>query len=131
MLPVNHPDMKKILAIFLFLFSTQTFSQTYTFTQSSGVYTNLSEGISAIDWEKVPIGFTFNFFRQNYDSLYVRSGGYVFFNELGFPKVVISAYDVPGNSLTSATISYELSGIAGSRIFKLEWKNALLNSNPG
>lgn len=121
--------MKKLLVTTVFLFSLQLFSQSYKFTQSSGTYTNLSSSTSVVDWQKIPIGFTFKFFNQNYDSLEVRTGGYIFF----FPaseKVCISAYDVGDVSKETTSTSYQLSGTAGNRILKLEWENMILNNNP-
>ncbi len=121
--------MKKLLLISAVLFSTHIFSQNYTFTQSTGTYANLSGSTSVVDWQKISTGFTFNFFNQNYDSLYVRTGGYIFFNDIASPKVVISAFDTPDNTSIPGAVSYQLAGIVGSQIFKLEWKNVILNSN--
>ena len=122
--------MKKLLLTAGILSSAHLFSQNYIFTQSSGTFTNLSGSTSVVDWQKIPLGFTFNFFNQNYDSLYVRAWGYIFFNEISSPKVVISSFETPQASQAPASISYQVSGTIGNRIFKLEWNNVILNNDP-
>jgi hypothetical protein len=127
---------------FLFYFTTalflDTYGQTYTFTKSSNTYSDLtgSISISANDyWDdpdyKVPVGFTFQLFNQNVDTLYFagNSGGILFGKDDASPTSLIPyGADLEDRGyiveVAASPISYKLEGSVGSRVLKVEWKNA-------
>jgi len=103
----------------------------YDFTYITGTYTNLSGSTSLNNgqlWDdpeyKIPIGFTFEFFDQSFDSLYVSD--FVWLD--GAKKYRIYAYDSDfidrGTGSSLSPISYLLTGSAGDQILKIEWNNA-------
>jgi len=122
-----------VLCLFvLFLFSSFALAQkSYKFVYSTGPYTNLSGATSLNNnqlWDdpeyKIPIGFTFEFFDQSFDSLYVSD--FVWLDAA--KKYQIYAYDSDfidkGSGSSLSPISYLLTGAPGSQILKIEWNNA-------
>jgi hypothetical protein len=74
---------------------------------------------------KIPIGFSFEYLGRNFDSICIETNGYLVFDEdrnyaltafLGFGDCV----DASGNH---AVLGYALSGTAGNRILKMQFKN--------
>jgi len=130
-----------LFLISLFTFQTLTIAQEYTLTVSNQSYTDLDDPISVnngLTWDEpefiVPIGFDFNFFDESIDSLFFLDDS-ALLNELGNDEIVAFAignlgmtdrgFDLnEGEPGSLSPISYQLSGSPGSRIFKLEWKNA-------
>jgi hypothetical protein len=116
-------------------------SNEYTFSKSTGSYQNLSGGVSVNNnqlWDDpeytIPIGFTFELSSYTLDSIYFGLGvGAVVSTEIDtnyeadfiiipFGADLIDRGDISG--ISQSPISYKVEGAAGSRIFKLEWKNA-------
>ena len=102
----------------------------YYFNYSTGPYANLIGSTSLNNgqlWDdpeyRIPIGFTFEFFDQAYDSIYISD--YVWFDQN--IKYWISAYDSDfidkGVTSSVSPISYLRSGTPGSQILKIEWNN--------
>lgn len=80
-----------------------------------------------------PIYFNFNFTinGQTYTALNIQAGGGINFPGLGTKELLI--YHTPfggyllkdkGTATSLSDISYEISGIAGQQILKIQWKNA-------
>ncbi|MBN2745273.1 MAG: T9SS type A sorting domain-containing protein [Bacteroidales bacterium] len=122
--------------------NTTKASTSYQFTKSTGTYADLT-GTTSVNnnqtWDDpefiVPIGFPFNLYGKNIDSVYFGIGTgaalsdyidlqtYEFdFLIVPFEADLIDRGENTGNSVSP--ISYKVEGSAGSRIFKLEWKNA-------
>ncbi len=113
----------------------------YTFTKTTGTYSNLTGTISINEgelWDDfegvISIGFDFDLFDTTIDSLFfgIGVGGLVstaidenFETDLlivPFEADLIDRGDLSGTSISP--ISYKLDGQVGNRILKLEWKNA-------
>lgn len=113
----------------------------YSFSQTTGTYTELTNPISINNgqvWDDlmatIPIGFSFKLYDVMLDSVYfgIGLGGLVTsaidqsfeadYAMLPFEVDLIDRGELSGISLSP--ISYQLEGIAGSRILKIEWKNA-------
>ncbi len=120
-------------------FLTTAIDTTYFFSQSSGVYSNLTGAISLNNgntWDdpeyEIPLGFNFNFYGNTLDSLIIT--GYGYGAELGLTSNQITPVIVPlgvdlidrgsENGLSLSPISYKTTGVVGNRITKIEWKNA-------
>ena len=113
----------------------------YSFTATTGTYEDLI-GTTSVNnnqiWDDpettVPIGFDFELFDLNVNTLYLGLGlGGTVTSELDFnynAEYIIAPFetdlidrgDITG--ISQSPISYKLEGTAGSRIFKMEWKNA-------
>ncbi len=115
----------------------------YSFTASSGTYTQLS-GATVVATVKaddgfsgaIPLGFTFNYAGNLFTHVYASSNGFLSFNtaalsisanSLSFsatsmlPLIAPLWDDLDGTSV--GTASYLTSGAVGSRIFTFEWLN--------
>lgn len=122
------------------------YSQSYTFSNSTGTYADLVSPISlnnGITWDDpqyaIPIGFNFQLFSTSIDTIYIEDVGLGAFlmidtNETGVtPLLVAYGADIidRGSDTTNAQgqtgslspISYKLEGSSGSHILKIEWKN--------
>ncbi|MBN4062208.1 PKD domain-containing protein [Bacteroidales bacterium AH-315-I05] len=120
-----------LVAFFLILNLDSNAQQPYRFERTTGTYTDLSGAVLLNNnqpWDDqqyyIPIGFTFDFFDLNYDSVYVSD--YVSFDVFSTYVVdVLYADFVDRDDVNSVSpISYLLIGSAGNRILKIEWKNA-------
>ncbi|MEO5643580.1 MAG: hypothetical protein ABIS12_09660 [Bacteroidia bacterium] len=125
-----------LIAGMLFSLSTKAQDFNYSFTKDSVAWQELNtQTILNTDndaWDfsyKIPIGFSFNYLGRNFESLTIETNGYVVFDDdrnyaltafLGFGDCV----DAFGNH---PVLGYELSGTAGNRILKIQFKN-LCNS---
>jgi hypothetical protein len=113
----------------------------YSFLMGSGSYSNLSNPISINDgnlWDDpeytFPIGFTFELYDQLIDSIYLgpANGGMIsgVRDTNLIPKYLIipflSDFIDRGvlDGISVSPLGYELTGSPGSRILKIEWKNA-------
>lgn len=132
--------MKNIFLLSCWLFAQTLFAQTlpYVFSVQQGVYTPLSNAVSVNNGEvwddldiQVPLGFNFQLLGQTMSSLYMD--GEFALNIVSIPtdpSPLLFAYgadliDLGINSGESLSpISYQVTGAAGSRIFKIEWANA-------
>jgi hypothetical protein len=94
-------------------------------------------------WLSVPLGFTFNFNGRTFTTVSVQANGYlVMGNSCTYSNVlysqncgnpianqvdnnVICAFylDIEGLSASSAEVRYQTTGVAGSRVFTVQWKN--------
>src|SRR5687768_16766469 len=128
--------MKKILLSLVFLASLQfnAWAQSYTFTQSNTPYTDLASPTDLFGtalWDDtsaiVPIGFPFTLGTTVYSNVEINSNGILLFNS-GGTEAGILGYDADlaslGTTASTSPIGYLVSGAAGSRIFKVQWKNA-------
>ncbi len=138
-------NMKKIILYLLFLPFT-VHSQSYTFTKSESIYTQLPiiERIVLspdIAWENITknadLGFDMNVFsvRTNYLSINFNTAQFlarmdsftVAFSMAAFPNtnIIDKNFNKQNNPQKNAasTVSYFVTGETGNRIFKLEYNN--------
>jgi len=113
----------------------------YFFFKTTGTYVDLTGAISVNNnqlWDDpeyvIPIGFDFDLYDITIDSLYfgVGLGGFVssIFDENYEAQYFISAFetdlvdrgDITG--ISQSPISYKVEGSPGTRVVKVEWKNA-------
>ena len=134
-----------LLATFLGL-SVNVQAQSYTFSASTGSYTDLVGSTSlnnGMTWDDpqfiLPIGFNFKYFNTTLNQLFLDDWGYggelaADTTQTGIYGLLIPygadiidrGYDINLDTATTgslSTISYLLDGAAGSRILKIEWKN--------
>lgn len=148
--------MKKLLFITTAFLTTAVGvnAQTYGFTKTTATYSDLTNATSLNNgqvWDdpdlSISTGFSYQLYGNAYDSLYLGFGvggtystSRLFFSS-PFPAIFMTTadlidrgYDSP-NQVSVSPISYKVEGTAGSRIFKLEFKNAGfyedLNANQG
>lgn len=128
------------------MFGILSYFGQYTFTSTTGTYSNLVSPISLTNgstWDDpqytIPLGFNFDYFDSTVNKMYIEDyglGGFIAINptEVGIIPTLIPygadimdrGYDfASGGSSTGglSPISYKLTGIAGNRILKIEWKN--------
>jgi hypothetical protein len=112
----------------------------YSFSHSTGTYTNLTGAIQISNnelWDDpeyvVPIGLNFNLFDVSTDQVYFGIGigglvsteiidGTADYLIIPFEADLVDRGAIAG--ISQSPISYKTEGAAGNRIFKLEWKNA-------
>jgi hypothetical protein len=121
--------------------SHKTLANDYTFSMTTGTYSNLTGAISVNNGElwddaeyKLPIGFSFQLYDIIIDSLYfgLGYGGIVSsvidsnymaeYAIIPFEADLIDRGEIVGTS--QSPISYTVEGAFGTRILKLEWNNA-------
>jgi hypothetical protein len=139
--------MKNKLLTLIFLFLTSVlYAQDYTFTLDSATYNDLDNPTSlnnGMTWEypnyTIPIGFSFQFFDDTINTFYISedNGPVIILGseniDLGTSALVPFGatmvdrgmnYDTWEPSTGSLSpISYQVDGVEGNRIFKMEWKN--------
>ena len=128
--------MKKILLSLIVILTIQfnIQAQSYTFSQRTTTYTDLASPTNLFGtsiWDDtsaiVPIGFPFILGATTFSNVEINSNGVILFNS-GSTDAGIIAYDSDlaslGTASSTSPIGYELTGTAGSRIFKVQWKNA-------
>lgn len=132
--------MKNLILLSCFIiYNLQSNAQevNYYFEQFTQEYIDLEQAISLNNgevWDDpdyiVPIGFNFQLFNDTITELYFDEdfGGFLYQPD-GSHIIVVSSADLADISYgtedeSSSPISYQLTGEEGSKIFKLEWKNA-------
>jgi len=139
--------MKKILHVAFIAFCCMTLqAQTYTFSLGNQTYNNLTAPTSlngTATWDdpsfEIPLGFNFNFFNSAVTALYISDegvGGLLLpvaqttgshFAMLPFGADIVDRGYVIEDGLSptgsQSNISYQLEGVMGSRILKIEWNN--------
>lgn len=133
---------KNYLLIFaLLIASTSLLAQNYSFFRTSATYTDLTNPISLNNGEAwddpeymIPIGFDIPFFESSVDTLYILGdgGGSILTNTLDYENaqsmIIPNGADLVDRGFITGTsvspISYQITGNPGSRILKVEWKNA-------
>ena len=127
--------MKKLLLTLTFICFIQigAWAQ-YTFTKSTGTYTNLtgSTVVSFLGWDEqeyvIPIGFPFTIGGLTYTNLTIYANGQLNFKTPTTTLKGVFGFDADlmdrGGLATLSPISYLTTGTAGNRITKVEWKNA-------
>lgn len=75
---------------------------------------------------KIPIGFTFNYLGQNFDSLTIETNGYLCFDyDRNYTFTAFNNFgDRVDSTGTHAVLGYTSSGTAGNRILKIQYYNA-------
>jgi len=139
--------MKKItLLVSLLIGSALSFSQ-YTFSKTTGTYsdlvspTSLSNGATWDDPQyTIPLGFNFDYFNSTINQIFIAGYGLGSYLAVDTANTGLVSYLIPygadladrgyddnvGSQSTGglSPISYLLTGTVGSRIMKIEWKNA-------
>ncbi|MBK0403557.1 T9SS type A sorting domain-containing protein [Adhaeribacter sp. BT258] len=138
--------MKKLLLALAVAVAAQcsAFAQGYTVTTTTGTYADLTGAtvVSTSGWDPntanftIPIGFNFVLDGITYTSMETDGLGDLYFTDgtndkyiYPFDAVIIDK-SYPSTTSTLSPISYLLSGTAGSRILKVEFKNAGLVTDP-
>ncbi len=113
----------------------------YTFSVSTGTYSNLTGSTPIVNTEvdpgepwddpesSIPIGFTFQLFDLNIDSVYLGAGLGGEISNFDYGNIILlfeTDLEDRGNitEIPLSPITYKLEGATGNRIFKLEFKNA-------
>lgn len=129
---------KSLLFSFSMLITIASFAQfPYTFSASTATYQSLTAGTSVNDtimWDdddySIPMGFSFKFGDKSVDTFHLSSAAYLLADMQNVSNMFLitnlDLYDrgYAGDTVTRSPIRYEISGTAGSRIFKLEVANA-------
>lgn len=128
--------MKYILFLSLILIGiSKSYSQAYTFSQSKAVYMNLQNEISINSentWSgfkafSIPIGFSFNFMDSIFTSLSVEATGRLIFDANHYyyaDMFVVAGMQDKGTVSSLSPLSYQLTGLRGNQILKIEINNA-------
>ncbi len=134
--------VKQIIIIsLLFLGTIQLQGQPYFFSQYTQSYTNLSNTISINNgniWSgfqtfTVPIGFSFDFMGNSFNSVELEATGRLIFdvNHYYFADMfVVSGMEDKGTSSSLSPLSYKLTGSVGTQILKIEINNATYQNDP-
>ena len=138
--------MKKLLLAFAIAATAQVsaFAQSYTLTTTTGTYANLtgSTVVSTPGWTPntaaftIPIGFNFVLDGTTFTSLEADGLGDLLFTSGTIEKsifpfdAIIIDKAAPSTTTSLSPVSYLLSGTAGSRILKIEFKNVGLVTDP-
>jgi hypothetical protein len=125
----------------LFLISLSSQSQTYSFSQLTSPYVNVTSPtvVTSPGWDDFTIipkklPFTFQFFGSPQDSLYVMSGFAAFleFGEGNFPSDQIYFFDaelIERATGGTSDISISVTGTTPNRIYKVQTQNAGFTNN--
>ncbi len=143
--------MKKLYVTFLMVFGTLlTFGQNlfpYSFSSSTATYNNLNGAtdiLANVVWDDsiiaVPLGFNFKYALANrdVDSVYIDTYGMIYPTEdalsifgMTFPTKAMMPYQVDMvdratvlGGAAKSPVSYQTTGMPGSRICKIEFRNA-------
>lgn len=137
--------LKTLCVAALSVFAFNVHSQTYDFSVSTGIYTDLTDTTSVnkgMTWDdptfEIPIGFDFKLFDTTITKIVTYDAAGVIcvdtFESRIVPFLIITAhdlidrgYDLDEGEVTQTSlspISYKLSGSDGNRVLKVEWKNA-------
>jgi hypothetical protein len=127
--------MKKILLSLLVFaaFQISAFAQNYSFSQTTTTYTDLVSPTvltGNVVWDDssfvIPIGFPFQFGGASNTNVEIDANGVLLFMGPTTAAAIVG-FDADfvdrGTTTSVSPISYQLSGTAGSRIFKVQWKN--------
>jgi hypothetical protein len=128
----------KLLPFFIAATILSANAQTYTFTQTTGTYTNLTGSISVNqgqEWDddiaQIPLGFNFSMFQQTFNSIFITDSYFLHDTSTTIPYLNAGSVFLAdlldrgyGSGVSQSPISYLTTGTVGSRIFKCEWRNA-------
>ncbi|MBC7862016.1 MAG: hypothetical protein IAF38_03525 [Bacteroidia bacterium] len=113
------------------IFKSQTFNYTLSI-DSSVSYEALSNATplanDTLNWNffyKLPVGFSFPFLGKNFDSLRIETNGLIVFEDNNnFSLIAFHNFKNKVDSLGHrSSLSYNVSGNPGEKIFKLQYKN--------
>ncbi len=126
--------MRTLLSLLSAILLTLTArSQDFNYTVTSGAaswqelnsQTILNSSNTAWNFSyRIPIGFSFGYLGQNFDSLTIETNGYLVFDE--DRSYAFTAFTGFGDRIEAgdhAVLGYELSGTAGNKILKIQFKN--------
>lgn len=122
------------------LFGSKLKSQSYNFTQSTAVYSDLANSTDltmGMPWDDpallIPVNFPFFYFGNSVDNIYIDYGlGGVMVMGVDTINITASLFVADNADLIDrgylstsslSPISYETTGTANNRILKIEWKN--------
>ena len=133
--------MKNLYTLIVFVYSFCTYAQDFAFELKNRTYVNLTGSISITNgdvWDDpqyaVPLGFTISVYDTTLSTLYfsgIGSGGelstYLAPQDIKSPLLSFVGTDVVDRGYGTATslsdISYKVTGVVGSRIGVIEFKN--------
>ncbi len=136
--------MKKFFLFFSLAFTWHFLSaQPYFFSKSSGTYTAITNPTvvsgstpwSSFQSHTVPIGFTFNFFGNNFTTIFIEGSGFTRFDVNYY--YLLNPYTVEmqdagtGGPTSLSPLAYELTGTTPNRILKIQWENCEMANDPG
>ncbi|GAB5553388.1 MAG: hypothetical protein Sapg2KO_29790 [Saprospiraceae bacterium] len=139
--------MKYFYLTFLFLFINYNGFAQYTLSTSTNSYVSLVNPISINQgnvWDhtttyRIDFNFNFDIYGEYYNALTVNAGGGLDFIgtttktlNVFFPVVpTFPAYQLidRGNGASQSPISYEITGVPGNNILKIQWENAGFRQN--
>lgn len=132
--------MKSFFVIVFLFFGLNLHTQAqYSFNTTQTTYqdlvnpTSLNQGAiwDATDIYQIYFNFNFEIYGQNFTALNVYAGGGLHFPGLGNKQLFVfhspfGGYFLQdkGTSSSLSSIGYEISGVSGQQILKIEWKNA-------
>lgn len=138
---VNLKQMVLLAVLMVLAFSASALVSEYSFTGSTGTYTEISGGTVlgtvANDDESfnaIDLGFTFNYNGVDYTQVSVQADAFIAFGaEVANSTLAISSATGTNNVVAALNrdikardngeLSYLLSGTAPSRVFTVQWKN--------
>ncbi|MBF9141745.1 T9SS type A sorting domain-containing protein [Hymenobacter properus] len=140
----------KLSFFFLLAFQLKAQNSPFVFQSlSQQPYADLAAPVQSLNngalWDRnssfaVPLGFTFTYRNQAITSINVLARGvqfvglgnlYMFVYNTPFGGNLIQDRGIANNTASMSPVSYAVSGAAGNRIGKIEWKNAgVIQSSP-
>lgn len=132
------------LLLFFVISITCKTQNVYSFQKSTETYSPIISGTvvsgtapwSPFTAHTVPIGFSFNYFGNNYTTIYCEGSGFCVFDP-SFYYYTVHPYTVQmrdagtSTALSQSPISYSLSGVSPNRICKIQWQNCEMQYNLG
>ncbi len=128
--------MKKLLLGLLVAAFLKAGAQSYTFSQITGTYSDLTGSTLLIsgDWDYfekgIKLPFTFTYGGVDYmDSLYVDAYGSLSLNDNFNEELIFLGDDLTSKVKDKSPVSYKVEGVSPNRILKVEMKNAGFNQD--
>lgn len=128
--------MKKLLLVLLVAAFLRADAQSYTFSQTTGTYTNLAGNTLLLsgDWDYfekgIKLPFTFRYWGVDYsDSLYADAYGSLSLDDNFNEELTFFGEDLISRATDRSPVSYVVEGSAPNRILKLEIRNTGINKD--
>lgn len=128
--------MKKLILVFWVAAFLRSDAQSYTFSQTTGTYTNLTGNTTVMngDWDYfekgIKLPFTFSYWGLDYsDSLYADAFGSLSLDDNFNEELTFFGEDLISRATNNSPVSYVVEGISPNRILKLEVRNTGINKD--